>query len=244
MTGAPHSRNYYRRPGRRWNRYAIGIVTALVLVAVLWLLSGCAVLGKRGVIKSGDTTVQGVANAGTPTTLNTSNAGTTVPLPAGSTITVTKEEAIPAKPATANEPAKPAVPAKETTVITPSAATEYRHTEATIRADTGTVDTSVAKHAQDVAERRWLLWVAIGCMVGGLVIRSMMPAWPSLSNGLLMAAVAAGVSWKLADVPSWIWLCVLAGVGLMVAGYKRAEWDRDGDGVPDILQHKKPPTQS
>ena len=242
MTGLPTSRNYYRRPLSPWPRRMAVVALVGIAFVVVMFLTGCATFGKRGRIKTDVATVQGVANAGTPAVLETANAGTTVPLPAGSSIVVTKEAAVPARPATATETAMAAMPAKETTVITPAGPTEYRHTEATVRADTGTVDTSVAKHGQDVAERRWLLWVAIACGVGGLIVRSMLPAWPALSNGLLMASVAAGVAWKLADVPSWIWFCVLAVAALMVAGYKRAEWDKDGDNIPDIFQHRKPPT--
>jgi hypothetical protein len=36
-----------------------------------------------------------------------------------------------------------------------------------------------------------------------------------------------------------LWLAVLAGAGLMVAGYKRAEWDANGNGIPDAFESKK-----
>lgn len=217
----------------KWPHCVATYFALALLVAMLVLCTGCQ---SKGTIRAGGNEVVGVPNAGTPATLATSNAGTAVPLPAGSTVTVTKVAAQPAQPATKDTPAVAAQPAKEVTVIAPAGPTEYRKTEATVTADTGTVDTSVAKHQIDVADRRWLLFVAIGCGLCGVVARSMLPAWPSLSNGLLLAAVLAGLAWKLADVPSWIWMVALAVVGLLVLGYKRAEWDKNKDGIPDALQ--------
>lgn len=240
----PPSPNYYRpRRLSPWpRRLAFALWVGLVLGLVCFF-TGCALLPDKGKIKADGVTVTGPKNPGTPATVATATAGTTVPLPAGSTVTVTREE-VPL-PAGLQSPASGlrTLP-RETTVITPAGPTEYRKQEATVRADTGTVDTSVAKHAADVAERRWLLWTAIACGIAGLVVRSMLPAWPSLSNGLLLAAVAAGLSWKLAEVPAWIWLCILAVVALMIAGYKRAEWDKNGDGIPDFAQRKPDPSPS
>lgn len=210
--------------------------SAYAIAAACIFLSGCGLLNRQPVIKSGEITVRGPADAGKPATLTTSNTGTTVPLPEGSVIVVTETAAQPAQPATSTEPAVPAKPAVTVTEIIPGGPTEVRKIESTVKADTGTVDTSVRQHQIDVAERRWLLWTAIGCGIVGIVVRSMLPAWPALSNGLLAAAALAGLSWKLADVPSWIWLAALLVVGLLVLGYKRAEWDANKDGIPDILQ--------
>ena len=214
------------------------IVAAILLLS----LTGCALLN-RGAIKAGGVSVTGVKDAGKPATLATTNAGTSIPLPKGSTITVTKVAPIAAKPATKDEPAVKGEPAKEITEIHPAGPTEYHHTEATVKADTGTVDTSVRTHEIDVAERRWLLWAAIGCGIAGIVLKSMLPAWPGLSNGLLIAAPCAFAAWKFADVPAWIWMVVLGLVGAMALGYKRSDWDKDHDGIPDFLQKPKPPTQ-
>ncbi len=202
---------------------------AVLSLVVLFGLPGCFSPGK-GSIKAGEVTVRGVADAGKPASLNTSTAGERLPLPAGSKITKTET---PAQPATATAPAEPA---KTVTVVEPAGPTEWTKTAETVSADTGTIDTSVSKHRIDVAERRWLLFTAIGCALGGLVLKSMLPAWPGLSNGLLFGAVLAGASWKLSEVPSWLWAIALSIAAILAMGYKRAQWDQNGDGIPDVLQ--------
>lgn len=205
----------------------IAIPKVIGMAAIVLCLCGCGLIGGPR-IKAGPVSVIAPKDAGKPATLATVEAGTTMDIPAGSVVKITKTEAT-----VDNGVRKP-----ETTVteIVASEPTSIKHVEKRVDADTGTVDTSVAKHRIDVEERRWLLWAAIGCGIGGLVIRSLLPSWPSLSNGLLLGAVAAGASWKLADVPSWIWMAVIGVSALLVAGYKRAEWDHNGDGVPDVLQ--------
>lgn len=212
----------------------------VVIIILCLLVSGCT--AGKGKIRAGDATVTGIPNAGTPATLDTTNEGEVLDLPAGTELVVTAYEAQPAQAATPEAPAVAPEPARTVTQVHLPEATQWKRTKATVQANTGTVDTSVAKHAADVAERRWLLWTAIACGIGGIVIRSMLPAWPSLSNGLLLGAVLAALAWKLAAVPAWTWLVALGVVGLLVAGYKRAEWDKNKDGVPDILQHKQPPS--
>ncbi len=211
-----------------------GKAGGFALISVALMLSGCSLMGLPK-IKLPGITVQAPKDNGSPATIAKSDSGVSVPLPAGSEVVITKETAI---PATAD---KPAIPAKETTVIRPAGATEYHQTEAKTEASTGTIDTTVRNHQIDVAERRWLLFVAIGCGIGGILMRSLLPSWPAWSNGLLLSAVVAGIAWKVAEIPWWAWLAVIAGVGLMVMGYKRAEWDKDGDGTPDFLQKKNPP---
>lgn len=207
----------------------------ILAIICLCLCTGCNLLRRAPSIKlpTGET-VTGPKDAGTPPTINTSDAGTTMAIPAGSTVKVTATEA---QPATQD---KPAVPATTVTEITPAKDTMIQHTEKKVQASAGTVDTTVRKHEIDVAERRVLLYIAIACGIAGIVLKSMMPAWPALSNGLLVGAVLAGAAWKFAEVPAWLWLAVLAGVGMMVLGYKRAEWDANGDGIPDVLQRRKP----
>jgi hypothetical protein len=208
---------------------------SLSLAAIL-LLTGCGLIRGRPTIKAPGVSVTGPQDAGKPATLATAEAGTTMPIPAGSAVKVTQTEA---QPATAE---KPAVPATTVTEITPSAPTVITHTESKVQADTGTIDTSVAKHRIDAAERRWLLWAAIACGIAGLIVRSLLPSWPSLSNGLLVAAPCAFAAWKFAEVPAWLWGLVVAAVILLALGYKRAEWDKNGDGIPDALQRQPPST--
>lgn len=195
------------------------------------ILSGCA--SGTGRLHIGRNKVQSVPNPGTPATLNTAKQTGSIRIPKNSKITRTETAA---EPATQT---KPAEPAKITTVVENSEPTEWVETKESVSANTGTVDTSVAKHKIDVEDRKWLLWTAIACGIAGLVVKSMLPAWPALSNGLLIASPLAFAAWKLADVPSWLWFVAVAVVGLLALGYKRAEWDKDSDGIPDFLEGKK-----
>ncbi len=223
-------------PRRRWwKRLAwLGVFATLILGC----LSGCSLLPSRADIKIGDSKVKGPANPGTPATLATFNAGETLPLMAGSRVIITRFKAVAGKPAANGQPAVEAQPEREVTEIIPAGDTQWQRTEARVQADTGTVDTSVAKHAIDAADRRWLLWAAIGCGIGGVVLRSLMPAWAGLSNGLLIGAALAFGAWKLSDIPSWMWAAAIGVMALLALGYKRAEWDKNGDGIPDALQKK------
>jgi len=206
------------------------------MLATLAVGPGCQLLRKSGSISSKDVTVQGVPLAGTPASLNTADAQTVVTLPTGSEVKVERIAAQSALPATEDTPAVAAKPAVETTTIKLAGLGEFKKVETTVAADTGTVDTSVAKHALDVADRKWLLWAALACGIGGIVLKSLLPAWPGLSNGLLIAAPIAFSAWKLSDVPSWLWAVVLLVMGCLALGYKRAQWDKNGDGIPDIIQ--------
>lgn len=203
--------------------------------AILLFMPGCKTVGR---IRSAAATVVGVQDAGAPATLATGESKQMVAIPAESPVSVTRIEAV---PATANTPFQPA---REVFAFTPLKETRWETVSSTLRADTGTVDTSVAMKKIEVAERRWLLFAAIGCGIAGLLSRSILPAWPAISNGLLAAAVASGLAWKLSDVPWWLWLLVLGVVVVLILGYKRAEWDKDKDGIPDALQRKTPPTNS
>lgn len=207
-------------------------VIFLISVGLLMLcLGGCGLALPRVKVKGA--TAQGPKDIGAPATVETGGTVTTLPVPAGSTVESTVGVAASATSA--------AIPAAVKVVL--AGASELRSESHQERASSGSTDSTVAVKRIEVEsaaeERRWLLWAAIGCGVVGLVIRSMLPQWPALSNGLLVGAVAAGAAWKLAEVPAWLWLAVLAGAGLMVAGYKRAEWDANGNGIPDALESKK-----
>lgn len=195
------------------------------MLSLLVAFSGCSMFAKRPSISGGGFSVVGPADAGKPATLDSGASVATLPLPAGSTLVMTKSEATKAIPATDQTPAVAAQPAKEVVEVKLAGPTEWRKTESTVKADTGTVDTSVATHRIDVEERRWLLFAAIGCGIAGLICKASFPAWPSISNGLLMAAVAAGAAWKLSDIPAWLWAVVIGVSVLLVMGYKRREKD-------------------
>lgn len=180
-------------------RYAPAIPALILLV-----LSGCSLMPAR--IKAKGVTVQGVKDAGSPANLATSSAGTVIPLPEGSKVTVTKESAVAATKET------PAQPAKEVTEIRPAGPTEYRKTEETVKADTGTVDTSVRKHEIDAEETRPLLYGAMALAVATGVF-----FWLKYPSPALMCAAGSVIlflAWKVSGLPSWFWvLAVVAGGG-------------------------------
>jgi len=199
----------------------VGMKSARASVALVVLIfSGCSMLHRSGAIKAGPVTVQGVADAGKPATLATSNAGTVIPLPAGSIVTVTKESAI------AATQAAPAVAAKETTAIVPAGPTEYRKTEETVKADTGTVDTSIAARRIDAEESRPLLYAAIAAaLAGGFFVYRAYPT-PALCCGA--ASVVFFMAWKVSGLPSWFWavgLAAMAGGAALYLGHKRGLYE-------------------
>jgi hypothetical protein len=207
------------------------VIRLISLALLVFCFVGCGLALPRVKVKGA--TAQGPRDIGAPATVETGGTVTTLPVPAGSTVESTVGVA-----ATASNAAIPAV-----VKVVLAGASELRAESHQAKASSGSTDSTVAVKRIEVesaaSERRWLLWAAIGCGVVGLVLKSMLPAWPALSNGLLVGAVAAGAAWKLSEVPAWLWLAVLVGMGLLVAGYKRAEWDKNGNGVPDCLESKK-----
>jgi len=200
---------------------------------------GCAHLPK---VSLPGITAQGPKDNGSPVTVGKSDSGVSLALPAGSKVVKREIKGLGYRPATKDQPAQAATPDETVTEFTLSAPSEYHETKQDVKASSGTIDTSVREHQIDVEERRWLLWAAIGCGIGGVLLRSFMPAWPGLSNGLLLGAALAFGAWKLSEIPSWIWVVAIAIMAAKALGYKRAQWDTDGDGIPDILQKPKPPT--
>lgn len=209
----------------------------LFYACLVLVLSGCALF--KGRIKAGGVTVNGVAD-GNGASLASDKSAAVLPLPAGSKLTVTKWEPVAWQPATGTRPEVKSQPAREVTEVTLSRDTQWRKDETKIVADTGTIDTTVAVRRLEIAERKWLLWAAIACAVGGLVVKASFPAWPSISNGLLLAAVAAGAAWKLSDIPAWTWLAVIGVAVLLVMGYKRREKD-EREAKEELLRTKAVP---
>lgn len=195
----------------------------LVFMIVIGLMPGCHTPPK---IRSGTAAVRGVADAGTPAVLKTDEVVAGFTIPAGSRVTMSRAEAT------------PSAPAIEQMHVDVARDSEFKQSRATFDASTGTVDTSVAKHRIDSEERRWLLWAAIGALLAGFVVRSLLPAWPALSNGLLVSAAIAGVAWKVAMIPDWFLAIGATVAALLALGYKRAEWDANKNWIPDVLEKK------
>jgi len=184
----------------------------LIAALCCWALaSGCAL--SRGFIRHRDTQVLGVKDAGTPAKLTSGETKRGFRIPAKSKITSVRTEA------TAG------APAVESIEYNLSGDTEYTETSSRVDASTGTVDTSVRNHQIDVAERRWLLFIGIGLLVGGVAVKSLLPTWPGLPNSLFLSGLIALAAWKLAEIPAWIWGIGIAVSGLLALGYKRAEVD-------------------
>lgn len=189
-----------------------------------FLLSGCA-LG-RGIIRTKSAHVVGVPDAGKPATLSSGETKRTLEIPAQSEIVVARVEASATTPAT------------ETTTFKIPAATAYVETAARVDANTGTVDTTVRKAQIDAQERRWLIWTAIGAAIAGVAMRAVLSQWPALSNGAFVLSGLAFAAWKISEIPTWLVFSVVAVVVCLVLGYKKAEWDANGDNIPDFLQRK------
>lgn len=194
------------------------------LLAGSLMLAGCGLFGGAGRLKIGDNSVTPVANAAKPATLETLNAGETIRLSAGSRFIITRFKAVPGVPATKDSPAIAPQPEREVTEINPASDTQWQRTEATVKADSGTVDTSLAAKKIDAQENRILLYGALGMLVGAGIF-----FWLHYPSPALMCAGGAVIlflCWKMAGLPEWFWATsVLAGAGAagLYFGHERAE---------------------
>ncbi len=191
----------------------------LIFIVLVLSLTGCSYFQKHGAIKSGDVSVVGVPDAGKSATLNTSQAGSVLPLPEGTTFTMTKFEAI---PATLGPNGHPAIPARTVTEITLTKPTELRTTESHVQADTGTIDTSVAQHKQDLAASAPLLYAAI--LAGVAAVFFLYRAYPTPAAICGGASIVFMVAWKVAGAPVWLWVVgaiALAGAAFLYIGHER-----------------------
>lgn len=157
-------------------------------------------------------------DAGKPATLNTTDARESLPIPAGSTVTVTE---IPAVAATATAPAQPA---RRITEFKPSAPTEWQKFDTSVSANTGTVDTSIAAKRIDSEESRPLLYAALASLVGAGVCLYLRYPTPALMCG--GGAVVFFLAWKVSGMPPWfhvIGVAALAGAGFLYLGHEKGE---------------------
>ena len=175
-------------------------------------MAGCGTVSR---IKSPLGNVTAPKDAGKPATLDAGSTVASLPIPAGSTLTVTKSEAIAPVLATPEAPAVAAQPAREVVEVKLAGPTEYRKTTQEVHANTGTVDTSIAAKRIEVAESRPLLYAALASMAAcGFFIWRAYPTPALICGG---AAVVFLIAWKVADAPVWLW--VVAAVALGCAGF-------------------------
>jgi len=190
-------------------------------------LTGCSLIKHPGRIITPSATVVGVPEAGKPATIDSDIKSDRLVLPKGSSLTLTKFEALASIPEAESNPAVQAQPAKEVVEVKLSEATEWKRTQNVVHADTGTVDTSIAKHRIDVAENRYLLWAALGAAVAaGLFLYIKYPT-PAFICGA--ASLVFFLAWKLSDLPSWFYVvgvCCLVGAVTLWRGHHRGEQDQ------------------
>jgi hypothetical protein len=179
-------------------------------------LCGCSFLQSHGLIKSGNVTVAGVKDAGKPATLATSDSRESLPIPAGSIVTVTET---PATAATATAPARPAT---RVTEFRPSGPTEWQKFEATVAANTGTIDASLAVKKVEAAESRPLLYAAIAsALAAGFFLYRAYPTPAFICGG---ASAVFMIAWKASGLPDWFWAVgaiALAAAAFLYLGHER-----------------------
>lgn len=196
------------------------------------VLTGCGLLpGPK--IRIPGVTVQSVKDAGKPAVVNTHEAKEGLTIPKGSKFSLKQKEAI---PASSESPAQPAVTEVE---IQPSEVMQWSRSVNSISADTGTVDTTVAKHRIDAEERRPLLYAGIAAAVVGLGF--MYVRFQAIAVMCFVASGAFFLAWRMAEISPWVGGMFLVAAVAGFAFYKRAEWDANGDFVPDVLQRKTEP---
>lgn len=204
-------------------------------------MSGCA-LWRIGKIKAPGIAVTGVPDAGKAAVLDSDTSAASLPIPAGSTLTLTKFEAMRAIPATDTTPEVKAQPAREVTEIVLSKPTEWRKNETKVHADTGTVDTSIAQHRIDAAENRFLLWASLAAMgAAGLFLYLKYPTPAFICGG---AAVVLFAAWKLAGLPPWfhvIGISAIVGAFALWRGHVRGENDGVKAAISGDVEPKNPP---
>jgi len=196
-------------------------VKLALAVAAAFFLQGCAVFKRQPRIESAGVTVTAQPDAGKPATLTTGKAGETLTLPARSVVTVTKFEAVPPILGTSAGLGSAAIPAKTETRIELAADSTWSKSSESVNAETGTVDTTVAKAKIAADERRPLLWTAIGCAALGIL--AIFLQYPSVAALCGLGAALAFAAWRLAELPAWMWaIPVVVGIGLYI-GHEKGE---------------------
>lgn len=195
--------------------------TTLVLCL---LLGGCSTVGR---IKTGAASIFAVKDAGKAATLDENHEVATLPIPAGTRAVMTSLEPIAGQPATETSPAIAPQAGRTVTEFIFDKPSEWKKTGTYIRADTGTVDTTIAKHRIDVEESRYLLFAAMGAgIAAGVFLYLKYPTPAFICGG---AAVIFFMAWKLSGLPWWFHIlgfCAIAAAIFLWIGHRRGE--RDG----------------
>lgn len=197
----------------------------LAAIFTVLLLAACSTLPR---IRIGKSEVLAPKDVGTPATVNTNENKTGIVIPPGTKLVVTKTDAV---EATATTPGRPRT---ETLSFDFSQASEFIQTANALAASTGTVDTRVAIRRVESEEKKPLLYVSIGCAV--IALGFMYFRWSTAAALAGVGSACFFAAWKLSDISPWVGGLFLVAAIAGVAFYKRAEWDANGDGVPDKLQ--------
>lgn len=198
----------------------------LSIFAVL-VLAACSTLPR---IRIGKAEVLAPKDIGTPATVNTNENKTGIVIPPGTKLVVTKTDAV---EATATTPGRPRT---ETLSFDFSQASEFIQSANNLAASTGTVDTRVALRRVESEEKKPLLYVSIGCAV--IALGFMYFRWPTAAALSGVGSACFFAAWKLSDISPWVGALFIVAAVAGVAFYKRAEWDANGDGIPDKLQNE------
>lgn len=198
------------------------LVLALTFVLTL---AACSTLPR---IRIGKAEVLAPKDVGTPATVNTNENKTGIVIPPGTKLVVTKTDAV---EATATTPGRPRT---ETLSFDFSQASEFIQSANNLAVSTGTVDTRVAIRRVESEEKKPLLYVSIGCAV--IALGFMYFRWPTAAALAGVGSACFFAAWKLSDISPWVGGLFLVAAIAGVAFYKRAEWDANGDGIPDKLQ--------
>lgn len=176
----------------------------ILLLSAILCLSGC--FSRQGSINTPFGSVVAVKDAGKPATFDSGTKGESIQIPEGTKMVVTKVEATPATQTT------PYLPAVEKFEFTMPKATEWRRSESTTKASTGTADTTVATKRIEAEESRPLLYAALAAMVGvGIFMWLKYPTPAYICGG---ASVVFFLAWKLSGLPDWFYMI---GIGGLVA---------------------------
>ena len=110
-------------------------------------------------------------------------------------------------------PATPTTPAYKVTELHFTSPTEWQKFDTTTQASTGKIDTSVAEKRIEVAAAQPLLYAAILAGLGAVLFVYLSYPTPALLCGA--ASALFFLSWKLSDLPPWVYLL---GVGALAGG--------------------------